>query len=71
MILVLSDPPSGHETWPIDDLWKLRRITREVIADIETKFESTWPGPWSVAFEPEHADVLDADDAGEVIELEP
>lgn len=62
LILVLSDPPAGAETWPIDDLWELRRITREVISNLKAQLEPNWEMPWFVSFEPENPELLADDD---------
>jgi hypothetical protein len=62
VVLVLSDPPTGHESWPIDDLWALRRITREVIDEIREELEPNWNLPWFIVFEPEHPELLNDDD---------
>ena len=61
-VLVLSDPPAGTETWPIDDLWELRRITRQVVADLVAQWEPSWEMPWFVSFEPENPELLSDDD---------
>jgi hypothetical protein len=58
VVLVLSDPPRGHETWPVDDIWQLRREVRDAIADQLPDLEL----PWFIVFEPEHPDLLDEDD---------
>jgi hypothetical protein len=62
VVLVLSDPPAGEESWPIDDLWDLRRITRETIADITRRLDPDWEMPWFVSFEPENPELLFDDD---------
>lgn len=62
VVLVLSDPPPGQESWPIDDLWDLRRITRETIADITKRLDPNWEMPWFVSFEPENPELLSDDD---------
>lgn len=62
VILVLSDPPAGADTWPVDDLWELRRLTREAIADITKKLDPQWEMPWFVSFEPQNPELLADDD---------
>jgi hypothetical protein len=62
VVLVLSDPPAGNESWPIDDLWALRRITQETIADLTKRFDPDWEMPWFVSFEPENPELLSEDD---------
>ena len=66
VVLVLSDPPSGLETWPVDDLWALRREVREAVADQVPDLAI----PWFVVFEPEHPDLPDAGDEALGIEEE-
>ncbi len=66
VVLVLSDPPQGHETWPVDDLWALRREVRGAIADEAPDLNM----PWSVVFEPEHPDLPDEGDEPLGIEAE-
>jgi hypothetical protein len=56
-VLVLSDPPEGQQSWPVDDLRSLRRLVGEIIESLETEIDL----PWFVVFEPEHQD-LDDDD---------
>jgi hypothetical protein len=58
IVLVLSDPPNGLETWPVDDLWALRREVRKAVAEKIPDLEM----PWFIVFEPEHPDLLDEDD---------
>ena len=57
VVLVLTDPPD-QGTWPVDDLWELRRVVRETIAEQAPDLDM----PWYVVFEPEHPDLLDEDD---------
>ena len=68
VILKLSDPPSGAESWPVDDLWSLRRMTREAIDRIKAKREPEWSWPWFIVFEPEHPDLLNDDDQLPLVE---
>ena len=58
LVLVLSDPPGGAETWPVDDLWELRRIARQAVSRVAPDLDQ----PWYVAFEPEHPDEPGPDD---------
>lgn len=62
VVLLLSDPPAGEESWPIDDLWDLRRITQEAIADITKQLDPDWEMPWFVSFEPQNPELLSEDD---------
>jgi hypothetical protein len=32
LTVILSDPPKGHDTWPGEHIWELRRITRDIYA---------------------------------------
>jgi hypothetical protein len=65
--LVLSDPPKGADTWPVDDLWALRRIVRDVMVEIEAEGELRGL-PWFVVFESKDHEKLDADDIDELLE---
>jgi len=58
IILVLSDPPAGHDTWPVEDLRELRQFVREYLGSRLTELGM----PWFVAFEPEHPDLPEIDD---------
>ncbi|MBS1881626.1 MAG: hypothetical protein JSS97_01565 [Actinobacteria bacterium] len=68
--LVLSGPPSGADTWPIDDLWALRRMTREVVNELERELETGMPIRWAIEFEPEVPDEIDEDDASFQIDVD-
>lgn len=62
VVLKLSDPPHGEDSWPIDDLWALRRITRETIDRLKAEREPAWNLPWFIVFEPEHPLLHDDDE---------
>jgi hypothetical protein len=63
---VLADPPSGMDTWPIEELWELRRVAREVVPqavaravaeaarEAGTTAEVLPAFSWTVEFQPEH-----------------
>jgi hypothetical protein len=71
VVLVLSAPPKGADTWPIDDLWKLRDIVRDAKARVEARAESSAPElPWYVVFESEYDELLDAEDIGEQLDAD-
>lgn len=59
VVLVLKNPEG--ETWPIDDIWELRRIARERISPFRLD------SPWFLELEPEEPDELDPDDIGEQV----
>jgi hypothetical protein len=71
---VLADPPDGMETWPVDELWELRRVAREVVpkslekalaeAAVEagTTVDALPQFGWTVEFKPEHMPPLAPDD---------
>ena len=58
IVLVLSDPPAGRETWPVEDLRALRDGLREILAPHLDSLGMAW----YVAFEPEHPELDDSDD---------
>jgi hypothetical protein len=62
--LVLSDPPG--ETWPVDDLWALRRDVQSIIAEVDPSLEL----PWFMTFEPENAEQQETDDTHEQVEAD-
>lgn len=62
VILVLSDPPANNETWPIDDLWEIRRFAQQAMDDLTERWEPNWETPWFVSFEPENPELLTDDD---------
>jgi hypothetical protein len=74
LTFVLADPPAGMDTWPVEELWELRRIAREVVpsaiakvlADAAqqagTTVEALPSFSWTVEFKPEHMPTLEADD---------
>jgi hypothetical protein len=64
--LVLSGPPEGEPTWPVDDLWALRRTVRAVVTEVDPELET----PWYLRFESENPEVLEPEDAAEQIEAE-
>lgn len=65
VILTLSDPPNGLDTWPVDDIWALRRKVRDAIAKVAPDLEL----PWFVMFEPEHAEDLEAGDVSGQVDV--
>jgi hypothetical protein len=67
--LVLSDPPEGADTWPVDDLWTLRRIVRDVMAEIEAEGELHGL-PWFVVFESARDELLDWEDIDEQLDAD-
>jgi hypothetical protein len=53
----LSDPRGASETWPVEDLWELRSVVRDVIAELDPPPPQL---PWFIAFEPEHPGEIEA-----------
>jgi hypothetical protein len=66
VVLVLSDPPPGRETWPVEDLWALRRAVRQAISETEPELSL----PWFVIFEPETTESLDLGDINEQLDVD-
>jgi len=64
--LVLADPPAGLETWPVDDLWEIRRLTNEVIRQVDPELET----PWLISFEAEDPGELDPDDIADEVQID-
>lgn len=64
IVLVLADPPDDAETWPVDDLWALRRIVRDVVDEVGTPSDVM---SWFVSFESaEPSNVGSADAPGQI-----
>lgn len=62
--LTLTNPAAGEETWPIDDIWALRRQISDVVASVE---EIT--GPWFIRFQPEDPGELEPTDLDEQLDV--
>jgi hypothetical protein len=74
LTFILADPPDGAETWPVEQLWELRQIAREVVPAVlndavaSAMDELSVPAhlvprfSWAVEFEPEHMPPLSSDD---------
>jgi hypothetical protein len=63
--VTLSNPPHGQETWPVEDIWQLRRTLRDVISHVYEVFPSDEKLPWFISFVPEDAGELDPEDTAE------
>ncbi|HEV7942518.1 MAG TPA: hypothetical protein VGP17_06925 [Solirubrobacteraceae bacterium] len=61
VVLVLENPPDDRDHWPVDELWELRHIVRQTIAERMPNLDM----PWYVVFEPEHPELLDDGEAQE------
>jgi hypothetical protein len=59
--LLLTNPPGGRETWPVDDIWTLRELVREELSGLAVE------GPWFIRFAPEDAGELEPEDTKEQI----
>jgi hypothetical protein len=64
--LILADPSEGLDTWPAEDLWSIRELTRDLINEADP--DGTIP--WVVSFEPESAGELDTDDTAEEVQID-
>lgn len=74
LTFVLADPPAGMDTWPVEELWELRRIARDVVpqalgaavakaaADAGISVDAIPKFGWTVEFKPEHMPSFAADD---------
>lgn len=62
--LVLSDPPG--DTWPVDDIWELRRSVQTVMSEVDPDIET----PWFIVFEPENMEQQESDDMLEQFEVD-
>jgi hypothetical protein len=66
VVLVLADPPPGRQTWPVDDVIRLKRMVLDEFVEKEPDFDL----PWFVEIESEHPDELDPEDAREQIDVD-
>lgn len=70
IILTLANPARGQATWPVDDLWALRRDVLEIKTRLENEHKEALNFPWFVVFEPEKPSDLEVDDLREIINLD-
>jgi hypothetical protein len=70
IVLTLANPPKGQQTWPIDDLWALRRDVLTIKTRVEDELNEPIDLPWFVVFEPEKPSELENEDLREVINLD-
>jgi hypothetical protein len=70
IILTLANPARGQATWPIDDLWALRRDVLEVKTRLERELKDPIDLPWFVVFEPEKPSDLEDEGLRAVIDLD-
>ena len=61
--VTLSNPPDGLETWPVEDVWNLRRQVSDVAQGVEEMLER----PWYITFEPKDAGELAPEDTSEQV----
>lgn len=63
LVLTLTNPPAGHETWPTDDIWALRERVREAMASVDDVTV-----PWFITFQPEDPGELEPEDLAEQLD---
>jgi hypothetical protein len=63
--LTLTNPPDELGTWPVDDLWALRRIVSDALAEAGAGDNVRW----SVTFAPKDPAELDPADAEDQVEV--
>ena len=63
--LVLNDPPDGHDTWLVNDLWELRAQARKAVDSAEPYSVRSW----FINFEREHPEVFVLEGAAEQVEV--
>lgn len=42
IVVTLSDPPAGEETWPTEDIWRLRRRVGRAIRHLDPEVSLPW-----------------------------
>jgi hypothetical protein len=60
--LKLANPSGDRETWPVEDVWELRRRLRDAVAHLGADI------PWFIVVEPEDPGELDPEDAEQEID---
>jgi hypothetical protein len=68
VILTLANPTQGQETWPVDDLWALRRDVLEVKDRLEAEHDEAIDMPWYVVFKPEKPAELEDEGLREIVD---
>lgn len=58
--LTLSNPAQSGETWPVEDIWELRRKIRNVVWHV---YPEDFDLPWFVSLQPEEPGELAPEDA--------
>jgi hypothetical protein len=69
VVLTLANPTRGQATWPIDDLWALRRDVLAVKTRLEHDLKEPIDLPWFIVFEPEKPSDLEDEGLREIIDL--
>jgi hypothetical protein len=69
IVLTLANPVRGQATWPVDDLWALRRDVLEIKTRAEHDLKEPINLPWFVVFEPEKPSDLEDEGLREIIDL--
>lgn len=64
--LTLSDPPAGLDTWPVDDIWEIRRVVQKIMAAAGPELEV----PWFLSFVPESSEDLEPEDARDQVDVD-
>lgn len=62
--LTLTNPPEGSGTWPVDDIWDLRRRVRDIVAHLNEIDQ-----PWFIAFRPRDTEDFAPEDTGEQLDI--
>jgi hypothetical protein len=70
IILTLANPTAGQQTWPIDDLWALRREVREIKTEAEKDAKDIIDFPWFIVFEPEKPSELEDEGLQEIVTVD-
>ncbi len=56
--VMLSDAPRGQDTWPVEDVWMLRRLVQESVDEIAPDLAT----PWFLRLVAEHPETFEAED---------
>jgi hypothetical protein len=75
IVLVLEPPLGRKDTWPVEDLWELRRAVAKAKEDVESRYRAQQHAepadlPWFVEFESTRDELLDWEDIDERLDAD-
>ena len=70
VVLTLANPVRGQATWPVGDLWALRRDVLDIKDRLEVEHGEALDMPWFVVFEPEKPSELEDEGLREIVNVD-